>query len=235
MNNLMNKYVWLVETIYKARRITFEEINERLGFSISRKPDSYITSFHDADCSQIRLKDKDGNIHDWYEIAKYQNNATGRLQLFDTAGWYIQDKSAQQRVENYVQKILNDDKTEFMINISANPYHAMNFRAVEHMRAGNKEKEEYFRQKDSERMANVLFTMTPLLNANKENVAFRFITRAMDNNVKNSKGYTVKDLFKTYDRHFAELKKLYENDYLTEQKVIKNKLDINKYIDKLKY
>ena len=29
MNNLMNKYVWLVETIYKARRITFEEINER--------------------------------------------------------------------------------------------------------------------------------------------------------------------------------------------------------------
>lgn len=27
--NLLNKYVWLVETIYKARRITFEEINEK--------------------------------------------------------------------------------------------------------------------------------------------------------------------------------------------------------------
>lgn len=26
--NLLNKYVWLVETIYKAKRITFEEINE---------------------------------------------------------------------------------------------------------------------------------------------------------------------------------------------------------------
>ena len=24
--NLLNKYVWLVETIYKAKRITFEEI-----------------------------------------------------------------------------------------------------------------------------------------------------------------------------------------------------------------
>lgn len=36
MNNLMNKYVWLVETIYKAKRITFEEINERwLGDEIS--------------------------------------------------------------------------------------------------------------------------------------------------------------------------------------------------------
>ena len=27
--NLLNKYVWLVETIYKAKRITFEEINEK--------------------------------------------------------------------------------------------------------------------------------------------------------------------------------------------------------------
>lgn len=27
--NLINKYVWLVETIYKAKRITFEEINEK--------------------------------------------------------------------------------------------------------------------------------------------------------------------------------------------------------------
>jgi len=27
--NLINKYVWLVETIYKAGRITFEEINQK--------------------------------------------------------------------------------------------------------------------------------------------------------------------------------------------------------------
>lgn len=27
--NLINKYVWLVETIYKAKRITFEELNEK--------------------------------------------------------------------------------------------------------------------------------------------------------------------------------------------------------------
>ena len=25
--NLLNKYVWLVETIYKAKQISFEEIN----------------------------------------------------------------------------------------------------------------------------------------------------------------------------------------------------------------
>ena len=27
--NLLNKYVWLVETINKAKKITFEEINEK--------------------------------------------------------------------------------------------------------------------------------------------------------------------------------------------------------------
>ena len=25
--NLLNKYVWLVETIYKAKKITYEDIN----------------------------------------------------------------------------------------------------------------------------------------------------------------------------------------------------------------
>ena len=78
----------------------------------------------------------------------------------------------------------------------------MHFRAVEHMRTGNKEKEEYFRKKDSERMANVLFTMTPLLNANKENINVCFIPRAMKNDSKNSKGFAQRDLKKTFQRHF---------------------------------
>ena len=29
MSNLFNRYVWLVDTIYRRGRITFEEINER--------------------------------------------------------------------------------------------------------------------------------------------------------------------------------------------------------------
>ena len=27
--NVVGKYVWLIETIYRAKRITFKEINER--------------------------------------------------------------------------------------------------------------------------------------------------------------------------------------------------------------
>ena len=47
MNNLLNKYVWLVETIYKAKRITFEEINERwLRNEISEGVELALRTFH---------------------------------------------------------------------------------------------------------------------------------------------------------------------------------------------
>lgn len=210
-----------------------EELNNRLGFNIFRKKNDgtrYLTSFHDADCSQIEIKDKDGIAHDWYDIAKRQYKATKKTQLFDTAGWYIQDKKAQQRMEAYIEKLLADDEIKIDLNISANPYHAMHYRAVEHMKAGNKEKEEYFRQKDSERMANVLFTLTPLLKKQNSNIELSFLARAMSNKAQNSKGLSEKDLKKTFDRHFEELKKLYKKDFETNQKIIKNKKEIQRNI-----
>ena len=45
--NLLNKYVWLVETIYKARRITFEEINEKwLDNDMSEGVELALRTFH---------------------------------------------------------------------------------------------------------------------------------------------------------------------------------------------
>lgn len=45
--NLINKYVWLVETIYKARRITFEEINEKwLCNDLSEGVELALRTFH---------------------------------------------------------------------------------------------------------------------------------------------------------------------------------------------
>ena len=45
--NLLNKYVWLVETIYKAKRITFEEINEKwLENDISEGVELALRTFH---------------------------------------------------------------------------------------------------------------------------------------------------------------------------------------------
>lgn len=45
--NLINKYVWLVETIYRSRRITFEEINRRwLDNEMSEGLDLPLRTFH---------------------------------------------------------------------------------------------------------------------------------------------------------------------------------------------
>lgn len=47
MNNLLNKYVWLVETIYKAGRITFEEINQKwLDNDLSGGVELPLRTFH---------------------------------------------------------------------------------------------------------------------------------------------------------------------------------------------
>lgn len=45
--NLLNKYIWLVETIHKAKRITFEEINEKwLENEMSEGVDLALRTFH---------------------------------------------------------------------------------------------------------------------------------------------------------------------------------------------
>ena len=45
--NLLNKYVWLVETIYKAKQITFEEINQRwLDNDLSEGKPLPLRTFH---------------------------------------------------------------------------------------------------------------------------------------------------------------------------------------------
>ena len=45
--NLLNKYVWLVETINKAKKITFEEINEKwLDNDMSENKPLPLRTFH---------------------------------------------------------------------------------------------------------------------------------------------------------------------------------------------
>ena len=45
--NLLNKYVWLVETINHAKKITFEEINEQwLDNDMSEEKPLPIRTFH---------------------------------------------------------------------------------------------------------------------------------------------------------------------------------------------
>ena len=46
---LFNRYIWLVDTIYRAKRITFEEINEKwIRNSMSEGMDIPLKTFHSA-------------------------------------------------------------------------------------------------------------------------------------------------------------------------------------------
>ena len=204
-----------------------DELHNRLGFQIVPFDETidYMTLFHDADCSQVYIKDKDGNIHDWEEMARRMYQTTGVQQLFDTGGLYLQDKEAQKRVEKYVKSISEGNDNDFLevFNVSINPFHAMYFKSVNAMWDGDKEKELFFRKKDAQRMANVLFTVSPIARTGKLDV----ISRALAPETKNVKGLTSDDMLETYDRYyFRALKKLYTEDLNSEKKIIKKPNDI---------
>ena len=203
----------------------FKELNKRLGFNIFKNlEDGYTTLFHDADSSMIFLQDKNGKMYDYLDLAKMLHEVTQRTVLFDTAGWNIQDKKTQERMEKLVQKAISSQDYEFIeFCVSVNPFHALNNRAVSHLVSGNFEKYKKFHDIYTTRMANVLFTFTPLI----EKDLLYLIPRALPDETQNAKGYCVEDLKKLYDEIFDKLKMLYVQDYESgSKKVVKNKEQI---------
>lgn len=201
----------------------YKELNNRLGFSIINTPhitNPYMTTFHDADGINICLEDKNGESHDFIDIEKRLYEATNVKQIFDTAGWSPKDKKAQARAEKYAKYYSQKENMQRLdgFNISVNPYHALHTRAVILEKTGDLEKANKFRDLYTTRMANVLFTFTPLLKYDD----FFFIARAADNKSKGTDGFRAKDLKKLYDEIFEKLEKMYEEDYKGERKVIKS-------------
>ena len=92
MSKILNKYIWLAETIYKARKITFEEINEerRKEVDFSGGEDLPLRTFHKW---RIGVEDLLGLVIECerkgryaYYIANESEIANGTLKrwLFDT-------------------------------------------------------------------------------------------------------------------------------------------------------
>ena len=210
----------------------FKELNKRLGFSIFKSSkNEYNTLFHDADSSMIFLQDKNGKVYDYLDLGKMVNELTGKTVLFDTAGWNIQDKKTQKRMEDLVKKAVNSDEYDFMeFNISANPFHALNHKSIQYLKDGNYEKYAKLRDIYTTRMANVLFTFTPLIEKEKLNL----IARALPNETRQAKGYREDDLLKLYNEILFKLRKFYEQDiHSGEHKVIKDYEQIEKIFDYL--
>ena len=227
--NQINKMSW---NDFTSLTDGFEELNKRVGFSIfSQKSNKHamIIPFHDADCSSIVLKDNDGKEHDFIDIAERFEKVFNLPILFDTAGWNIQDVKAQKRMEKYVEyysKPENFKKLEGF-NLSVNPFHAMYAKSLELKQNRKPELAEKLYDLYTTRMANVLFTLTPL----QKNPNFEFIARSAANDSKVPKWFKEKDLRALYMDILEKVNKLYKKDMKSAQKVVKNEDEAFEYFN----
>lgn len=89
--NLLNKYVWLVETIYKAKKISFEEINQRwVENDLSEGKPLPIRTFHKwrqaiEEMFGLIIENENGGQYRYYiENADDLRNGSMRSWLFNT-------------------------------------------------------------------------------------------------------------------------------------------------------
>lgn len=199
----------------------FKELNKRLGGTLFKQSADYQALFYDSDSIDTLLIDKKGKIHDYIDLAEQLYKATGVPQIFDTAGWSPKDKNAQNRAEKYAKYFSKPKHMEMMrsFNVSLNPFHAMNARYVEYIKS-DPQRANKFRELYTDRMANVIYTFTPLLLDPK----FSFLTRAMDNN--GHEGYSKEDLAELIDEISSKLLKLYEKDLASDKKFVKDFGDV---------
>ena len=227
--NQINKMSW---NDFTSLTDGFEELNKRVGFPVvvqKKNKHAMAITFHDADCSSIILKDNEGKEHDFIDIAERLDKAFHLPVLFDTAGWNIQDVKAQKRMEKYVEyysKSENFKKLEGF-NLSVNPFHAMYAKSLELKQNRKPELAEKLYDLYTTRMANVLFTLTPL----QKNPNFEFIARSAANDSKVPKGFKEKDLRVLYMDILGKVNNLYKKDMKSAQKVVKNEDEAFEYFN----
>lgn len=227
--NQINKMSW---NDFTSLTDGFEELNKRVGFPIvvqKKNKHAMAIPFHDADCSSIILKDNEGKEHDFIDIAERLDKAFHLPVLFDTAGWNIQDVKAQNRMEKYVEyysKPENFKKLEGF-NLSVNPFHSMYAKSLELKQNRKPELAEKLYDLYTTRMANVLFTLTPL----QKNPNFEFIARSAANDSKVPKGFKEKDLRVLYMDILEKVNNLYKKDMKSAQKVVKNEDEAFEYFN----
>ena len=192
---------------YCALAEGFKELDKRLKGLLFEERELYLALFHDADCSDISIKDKQGNEHDFTELVDIMYEATQLPQVFDTSGWNPKDKKVQQKMEKLVQYFLQDGNSEkfCFFNVSLNPFHSTNARYVKYIES-DPQKAMKYRNIYTDRMANVLYTLTPIIRNNK----FEFISRAFDNT--HAGGYTEQALKQLIDEILVKLENKYIED-----------------------
>lgn len=221
---------------YKTLTDGFKTLRQRLGFNPYKScyyPD--ISLFRDADCLEIELKDKQGNTYDFIDLANMAYDSFKKEILFDTRGWSKSNKKMQERAEKFVKYYSNPKNANKLsqINISINPFSWLNMQAVNALNKNDIEKAKLNIDAYVSRMANVLFTFTPLL----ENKKFDVIVRAFSDDTEGDFAEYYKE---SYIRDInclivEKLAQLYKQDLHGEQKVIKSEKELTQNINKFFY
>ena len=183
----------------------------------------YVDIGFDTDALDCHLFDKNGNKYDYVDLAKILRKSTGYPAVFDTNGWDTEEK--QQIAEDYVKKLMQDKnyKNFIAINISINPFNPKYVRAINSgydldklytpIRKVYTEFETDDTPKDLKiaqelytgyvkRVTNALLTFKPLL----ETKQFGVLTRVVNDDVEEMKGFRLNDFSKTLVHIIQELK-----------------------------
>jgi len=195
----------------------------------SDRPDDIYTSaslFHDSDCINIQLKDKNGEVHSFPELNKMLVESTGQGGFFDTAGWNIHDKEAQERAREIASYYMNSehDSELAQFNISINTFNPWTVKAAQLRKEGNIESADRINEKYIERMANTILTFSGLL----DKPYFGIIPRALPNGTKNAEGLCENDLRKILGQIYEKIVKNYKSR-------IQNNEELEKSPEVMKY
>ena len=138
--NLINKYVWLVETIYKAKRITFEEINAKwLETDMSEGVELALRTFHKWRIAAEEMFglviecERKGGYHYYIENAREIKSGSLRSWLLSTisvSNLLIENQNLKDKIlleeipsgESYLPLILKALKSDHLLSMVYKSY-----------------------------------------------------------------------------------------------------------------
>ncbi|MBQ1611842.1 MAG: hypothetical protein II085_00025 [Alphaproteobacteria bacterium] len=169
------------------------------------------------------------------DLAKMLYDVTERKILFDTAGWNLNDKNTQKRMEDLVQKVVSTNDYDFIkFYISVNPFHSIYNKSVELFEQKDYENAKRLREIYTDRMANVIFTFSPLIgktNSADKTPQLEFLFRALFNETE-LEGYQRWNLEMLRNEIYDKLEKLYLDDLKSgNPKVVKSEEQLKEYQD----
>ncbi len=180
--------------------------------------------FLDSDCMEIEIKDKEGQVYDCVDCMRLLGDDIEKVTpLLDTSGWNFESAKHQAMAEKFVDFVLEHSPEDVDdINISINPYHGLYARAMELENEGKTEKAEELRQKYAKRVANVLFTFSPLI---KNDFSVNILARAIPYDETDT-GLDNRAYYSIVMRVLDELRIMFEKDLSGEKKYVQTKEEL---------